>query len=163
MKPGDTVTEADLAALLAVSTRRVRQLAEQGVLERIERGRYELGASIRALMENAAGNGSELQRERIRKLRADATRAELELARERNEVAPIEQMESIWNTALATIRANMLNIPQRVVTQIIGETNEARMKAALTAEIKMALVTAAEAEIETNSPNDDEKTHDNDQ
>lgn len=161
ISPDQTITEAELASLVGVSTRRIRQLAEQNVLERAQRGRYELGASIQALIENAAGNASELQRERIRKLRADADLAELELARGRALVAPIAEMERAWENACATIRANMLGVPQRVIIRIVGETNESTIKAALRDEICTALTSAAKGG-HHNNLDEDETNDDND-
>lgn len=151
------VTDADLAALAGCTPRRIRQLAEAGKLARTGRNRFKLADSVRLLIEEAAENneGSELQKEKLRKLRAEASMAELELAKSRDLVAPIAQMEKAWERACATIRANMLQVPQRVVTTIIGETDEARMKAALTAEIKQALNSAAEAEIDLDDEEDE--------
>lgn len=139
------VSDEVLADLVGVSSRRIRQLAEVGTLERTERGRYELGPAIRALLENAAGTGSELQRERTRKVRADADLAELELAKQKKLVAPIEEFEKVWRHQCALIRSGLLQIPQRVVLQILGESDERRMKSILTDEIKDALKRAAES------------------
>ena len=159
-EPTTTVSDAELAKLLGVSARRIRQLAEQGVLEREERGKYALGPSIRAVIENAAGSGSELQRERIRKLRADANLAELELAREKGLVAPIQQMERVWNNVMATIRAQMMGVPGRVIVRIIGEKSELAIKAALADEIRLALTAAAEADLPEDEPTEDRTTDD---
>lgn len=146
------VTDAELGALAGVSARRIRQLAEQGTLTRCRPGRFLLGEAFAALIEEASGQGSELNRQRTRKTRADAGRAELELAKARGEVAPIAEMESVWQQACGVIRANMLQVPRRVVSSLIGETDEARFKQVLTDEITLALATAAEADF---TPEDD--------
>ncbi|BBL72144.1 type IV toxin-antitoxin system AbiEi family antitoxin domain-containing protein [Methylogaea oryzae] len=143
--PQTLVTDATLAALTGVSSRRIRQLAEAGTLERVERGRYELGPSIRALLDDAADKGSELQRERTRKVRADADLAELELARQKGLVAPVEQFEKVWGHRCRLIQITMMQLPQRVITALVGETNERRIKDVLTAEIKDALNRAADS------------------
>lgn len=137
------VTDAELAELLGVSARRVRQMAEIGTLERTERGRYELGASIRALLDHAAGTGSELQKERTRKVRADADMAEMELALRRGELAHVDLYRRVWLHRCMLIQQRMQQIPQRIVTRILGETSESRMKAALRNEITLALTDAA--------------------
>ncbi|HHG5087896.1 TPA: type IV toxin-antitoxin system AbiEi family antitoxin domain-containing protein, partial [Pseudomonas aeruginosa] len=66
------VTDAQLAALAGVSTRRIRQLVEAGRLTRVSRNRYALGDAFAALVEDMAGGdkASELTAERVRKLRA---------------------------------------------------------------------------------------------
>lgn len=144
LPPETLVTDAELAALVGVSARRIRQLAESGTLERAERGRYQLGPAVRALLEQASGSGSELQRERIRKLRADADLAELELAKQRGEVAPIEEAEAVWGRFCGILRTNMMQIPARAVLQLLGCTDETEFKAKLADEIKLALAAAAE-------------------
>lgn len=151
------VTDAELGALAGVSARRIRQLAEQGTLTRCRPGRFPLGEAFAALLEEASGQGSELNRQRTRKLRADADRAELELAKARGEVAPISEMESVWQQACGVIRANMLQVPRRVVTSLIGETDERRFRDVLTDEITLALATAAEADF---TPEDDPNDED---
>ncbi|CAP43228.1 terminase small subunit [Bordetella petrii] len=133
-----------LAALAGVSARRIRQLAEQGTLERVGRNEYALGPSIRALIDDAAGTGSVLQRERTRLVRAQADEAELRLAEAKKLVAPIEQYAEVWAHRCGIIRANMLNVPGRVVSQLLGENDESRFKATLRAEIIEALKASAD-------------------
>lgn len=142
-----TVSDRDLAQLAGVSDRRIRAMAEAGILERHGRGKYLLGPSIRALLNNAADNASELQRERTRKMAADADLAELEYARRKNLIAPVEQMQLALERIFALMRASMLNIPQRTVMQIVGDTDEARIKRVLNEEISAALAGMADVEI----------------
>ncbi|MEN9901634.1 MAG: hypothetical protein RL651_298 [Pseudomonadota bacterium] len=133
------VTDRDLANLAGVSDRRIRSLAEIGVLERQGRGRYALGQAIRGLLDNAANNASELQRERTRKMAADADLAELEYAKQKNLVASIDQVERMVSSAFAQVRASIRKVPERTVAQLIGETDERRFKTVLLEEIDQAL------------------------
>lgn len=151
------VTDVVLASLAGVSARRIRQLAEDGRLERIGQNKYPLGASIRALLEDAAGSGSALQRERTRKVSADATRAELELAKAMAEVAPIDEIARIWSRKFAVIRQNLMTVPSRVATRIVGEKDERRITAVLKEEISDGLRRGAEAEIDLESEEHDEQ------
>lgn len=140
------VTDAQLAALAGVSTRRIRQLAEAGRLTRVGRNRYELGEAFAALVEEMSGGdkASELTAERVRKLRAEATMAELQLAKERGEVAPLAECEKAWEQFCVILRTNLLLIPTRIAQSLIGETDERRLKAVLREEITLALHTAAD-------------------
>lgn len=140
------VSDADLAALAGVTTRRIRQLAEAGKLQRIGRNRYNLADAFQALLEEMSGGdkASELTAERVRKLRAEATMAELELAKQRGEVAPLAECQKEWESFCTILRTNMLNIPTRAVTSLLGETDERRWKAVLREEITIALNAAAE-------------------
>jgi phage terminase Nu1 subunit (DNA packaging protein) len=142
-----TVSDRDLAQLAGVSDRRIRAMAEAGILEKHGRGKYLLGPSIRALLNNAADNASELQRERTRKMAADADLAELEYARRKSLIAPVAQMQLALESIFALVRASMMNIPQRTALQIVGDTDEARIKRVLDDEIRAALTAMADAEL----------------
>lgn len=85
---------------------------------------------------------------KLRKLAAETTQAELELAISLRQVAPIDEFERARALENATIRANVMNVPSRVISLLIGETNEARFKEVLAAELVQALESAAEADIE---------------
>lgn len=85
---------------------------------------------------------------KLRKLAAETAQAELDLATARKQVAPIDEFERARALENATVRANVMNVPSRVVSQLIGETDEARFKAVLSAELIQALEAAAESDIE---------------
>jgi phage terminase Nu1 subunit (DNA packaging protein) len=154
--PDTLVTDAQLAALVNVSPRRIRQLAEAGTLERVGVNQYELGPSFQALLEEAAGSGSALVRERTRKLSAEATRAELQLAKERGEVALISEFERAQAARYAVIQRNVLNVAQRAVLQLLGETDEATFKQKLRAELTLALKQSSEAKLDLTDEADDD-------
>jgi phage terminase Nu1 subunit (DNA packaging protein) len=54
-----------------------------------------------------------------RKLAAETAKAELELAKARDQVAPLDQVERMVSKAFAQVRAGMRNIPGRTVTMLI--------------------------------------------
>lgn len=95
---------------------------------------------------------------RKRRLLADTLRAELALAKEMGEVAPIEEFERAQVAAMTIVRTNMLQVPARAVLQLIGCTDETQFKQVLRAEIVLALESAASAEIDIT----DEELSDND-
>lgn len=84
---------------------------------------------------------------RQRRASAETARAELELAKELQLVAPVEQMERAVAKVMAEICQRMRNIPGRAVTRLIGETDERRFKAVLREEIDAALEAAAEVDV----------------
>lgn len=73
--------------------------------------------------------------------------AELNLAKARGEVATIIDFERAQAAAFAQIRANVMNVPQRVVTQLLGETDETEFKRKLRIELVLALEAAQQAEL----------------
>ncbi|SMG28334.1 hypothetical protein SAMN06265784_102750 [Paraburkholderia susongensis] len=107
-----------------------------------------LGESLPALIAFMTRGelGEEIDRARLRKLNADAARAEHELAVTRGEYAPIDVFERAQSNMCAVIQANMRSIPQRAVIQLIGETNEALWKKRMLAEIDIALTQAGNPE-----------------
>jgi phage terminase Nu1 subunit (DNA packaging protein) len=74
--------------------------------------------------------------------------AELELAKARGDVAPIREFEMAQSRMMATIRTNILNVPSRVVLQLLGETDEKIFKSKLRAELTLALEQSASEEID---------------
>lgn len=82
-----------------------------------------------------------------RRLEADTLRSELELAKAREEVAPVSQIEKMVARAFAEVRAGMRNLPGRCVTQLIGETDERRFKAVMMDEINQVLESMAKADL----------------
>lgn len=143
--PTTTVNDSTLAALLGVSTRRIRQLVESGDLTRTGRNEFALGPALRELLDHAAGEGANgaLMRERVRATKGAADLRELEVAKARGEVARVEDFHRVWSQRCALIRQNMLNVPARAVLQLLGCHDEAQFKATLRAEIVSALKAAA--------------------
>ncbi|WP_322009240.1 terminase small subunit [Paraburkholderia sp. J12] len=96
----------------------------------------------------------------IRRATADTLRAELELAKARDEVAPVAEFEKATGRLMAAIRTNMLNIPQRAVLRLLGEKNETAFKKVLRDEIALALETSADVEVMLDN---DEEEQDNEE
>jgi phage terminase Nu1 subunit (DNA packaging protein) len=78
---------------------------------------------------------------------AKMLKAELELAQARQEVAPIRDFERAQAAVFAEIRSNVMNVPQRIVIQLLGETDESIFKQKLKAELTQALKAASEAKL----------------
>lgn len=93
-----------------------------------------------------------------RTARAKMETAELALAKERGLVASVREFERVQSAVFAQIRANVMNVPQRVVVQLLGETNEVVFKQKLRAELTLALEASAESD-----PVLDDETEDDDE
>ena len=72
--------------------------------------------------------------------------AELELAKAKSEVAPVAEFEKVWAMAMGQLRQNIMNVPQRVVLTLLGETDETVFKQKLREELILALEQTAEAD-----------------
>ncbi|MDN7805425.1 terminase small subunit [Burkholderia gladioli] len=152
------VTDADLAAMFGMTTRWIRDRVADGTIARVGRNRYPLGDSVQALIAYQTGGdvGEALNQARLRKLNADASRSELELAEAQRLVAPISEFEFAQSHMCQVIRANMRNVPRRAELQLLGETNSVVFKAKLLAEIDLALSQAADPKNYTKEKFEDE-------
>lgn len=108
--------------------------------------------------ESAAGaTPTDAEDAKRRKLAAEAALAELELEKARGDVAPVKEFERVQARMMATIRANILNVPARAVFQLLGETDEATFKAKLRAELALALEQSAEASLDLEDEDDEDQ------
>lgn len=82
-----------------------------------------------------------------RKLSAETAKAELDLAKAKELVAPLDQVERNLSRVFAEVRANLRNLPSRTVSLLIGETNERRFKEVMLQEIDQVLVSLADMDI----------------
>lgn len=150
-----TVNRTDLAASFGVSLVTIDTWRKEG-MPFVERGgsgkqwSYSLAACIKWFGERKAAQAAgeaptDLSDIEKRTASAKMQKAELELAVARREVAPIRDFERAQAAVFAEIRSNVMNVPQRVVIQLLGETDEAVFKKKLKAELSLALKAAAEA------------------
>lgn len=120
---GEPITARELAALLGVSARTIRELAQEGVVVKTGKGRYALAASVRAYCERqraaAAGRGGEsgvatLTAERARLAREQADAAAIKNAALRGDLLPAADVAASWRAILTGVRARMLAVPSRI-------------------------------------------------
>lgn len=157
MAKGQAVTRSGLADIFGVALPTVDGWVRQGVpyVQRGGRGkewRFDTADVAQWLRDKAVTDATgETQTDeaelRRRKLQAETAKAELELAKARGKVATIRDFERAQAAAFAQIRANVMNVPQRVVVQLLGETNETAFKTKLRAELALALEAAADADL----------------
>lgn len=144
----DTVTAGELADLLGVDARTVRDLAARGLAQRAGRGRYALRASVRAyvasLRETASGRAgsASLTAERAREATSRADLLALRVAAARRELVPAAEVEAEWSAVMRGIQARMLALPTRAQGLIPFLT--ARETAILADEIRSALTVAGQ-------------------
>ncbi|MFB9149538.1 terminase small subunit [Roseovarius ramblicola] len=101
---------------------------------------------IRASMQDTRhATNDELRR---RKLQAETEQAELDVARAKELVVPVEQFERALDKAFGEVRAGLRNVlPGRAARRLVGETDETQMKAVLLEEIDQALEALADADL----------------
>lgn len=149
-----TYPVATIAKLLLLSDRRVQQLTKEGVIPKAERGRYELAPAVqgyvRFLQERSLRSDSspiDYHMEKARLTKAQADSAEIDAAKARQDVASVKQIEKNLAGLFAEVRTNIRNIPDRVVSSLIGMTDEREFKNILAREIDLALDALAESDV----------------
>ena len=116
------LTVGEMAALLGVSEREVRDLAKRGLLRRLQRGTYALSSItgyVTHLRAIAAGRGGEsaaltLSKERARLAREQADEREMRNRQLRAELVPAADVAREWSDVLRTVRAGVMAVPSRV-------------------------------------------------
>lgn len=119
-----TVTTGQLATLLELTAARIRQLTQDGVLPKAGRGRYVLADAIVAYVRHLRiGAEAGEHSPRMRRERAEADRAELRAARERDELLPVEAHLEILYDVVNRLQSRILKIPTSWSVDVVGIKN----------------------------------------
>lgn len=120
-----TIDAGALAGLLGLTANRVNALARDGAIPKTGRGQFALPDSVRAYVawarKNPSGRppaGGAMNEERIRLTAAQADRAELQAARDRGELVPLEEVRREWAALAVDLRARLLAVGPRVATTL---------------------------------------------
>lgn len=118
----------DIAQALGLTTRRIQQLVKSNILPKAINGNYNLAECIRAYkkylqQQNPSKNNNNLHTQKLRLLKAQADKAELEVAILEGKYLVISEIELTWSNLLLTFRAKMLGIPNNLTSQIIALNN----------------------------------------
>lgn len=119
------VSAKTLAEWLDLSAVRVAALAREGVFPREGDRDYPLRASIRAYVVYCRDNPSgrrianpDLADEKLRLTRAQADMAELQAARNRGELIPLDDVRREWAWVAVDLRARLLAVAPRVASAL---------------------------------------------
>lgn len=160
---GVKLNRSGLAEHMGVSLPTIDRWVKEGmpVIQRGARGvewAFDLPDVIRwwadRKVEAATGGVDDLGEIEKRTAKAKMEQAELALAEAKRLVAPVAEFERAQAAMMAAIRQNVMNVPQRAVLQLLGETNETTFKQKLRAELVLALEQSAAAEMMP--PDDDD-------
>ncbi len=117
-----TVSTSELAAVLGVTGRYIRQLAEDGVLHKVQQGVFPLTDSVQAYIANLSRRSlrddNDLARSRlsadVRAKNAKAEIAELQAQELRGKMHRSEDVEALTEDLVYTIRGALLALPGRL-------------------------------------------------
>ena len=144
-----TVSAAVLGDLFGVTDRRIRQMAEEGIVARAAKGRYKLVESIKnyllTLKLAAEGVGVELadgeinfDEEKALHERVKRHISELKLQTMKGELHKAADVESVMMDMLVAFKTRVLAIPTKVAP-ILENRDAAFIKERLTSEVMEAL------------------------
>lgn len=128
----DLINTPELAALLGVSTTRLRQLVLDGVLTRTARGQFALPAATQAYCQHMRDrvlgrsgpdplSGEVSEQERL--VRAKADLAEFELKKKRGDVVDAESVAQWWDSIIFAAKTRLLGVPSRAAPLVFGVTS----------------------------------------
>ena len=147
----ETCSTDELARLLGISDRQVRELATEGTIIRTSRGQFDLMASVHRyaarLREAASGRGGEtvqisLATERARLAREKADAESMKNARSRGDLLDAKLVERTWAEILRDVRSRMLAVPNRLQQRVAHLTASDTQE--IDAEIREALEALAD-------------------
>lgn len=148
--PADLISEAELADLLGITSRRIRDLTSDGIFPRRGAARYGRREAVRSyaawLRKQASGKAPanpELQAERLRFERERADKLAAQNAATRRDLLPASEVARTWSATLRDLRASMLAIPSRVGARLPHLT--AHDLSEIDREIRDALAESADA------------------
>jgi len=128
-----TVSSSVLANLFGLSTRRIRQLEEESVINKVARGKYSLQENIKSYITfiKTTANLKENKNEELKVNydeehalleKAKREKAELEVAAIRGTMHFSEDVERVMNNMLSNFRAKILALPSRAAPSLITLT-----------------------------------------
>lgn len=148
----DLVTTTELARIVGVTRVTIGTWISEGcpIAERGSVGkkghkfdtREVIEWRIKRERENANTNfGEQMSKDEAsrRKTQAQAELAEVEVALKKGKVVELDEIEKKLSDEMAHLRAKMRKIPERVVMQVLGETDERKIKNTILNEIDEAL------------------------
>lgn len=145
-----TVSSTVLSNLFGLTTRRIRQLENEGVIQKIARGKYSLQDNIKSyityikasadLKENKIEEGKiDYDEEHALLERRKREKMELELAAMRGTMHYSEDVERVMNDMLSNFKAKILALPSRAAPRLITFSTIADIQEVLQNEVLDAL------------------------
>lgn len=142
---GLVVTTSVISDIFNMSQRRVRQLVEEGIIDRVKNGSFELMPTVKKyiLYLKASGDSKggeiDLIKEKAMHERAKREIAEMELAQMKGIMHNAADVEKVMNDMLAAFRAKLLGMPSKVAPLLIAQNEIAIIQDILQKEVYEAL------------------------
>lgn len=144
------VSSVVLADLFGLTTRRIRQLETEGVIEKVSRGRYKLTTNIKSYItylkasqdlkdDSSNENKMDFDYEHALLERRKREKLDLELAAMRGTMHKSEDVEKVMNDMLANFRSKILALPSKAAPRLIAREDIGEIQDILQLEMLEAL------------------------
>lgn len=135
----EKVSGEELAALLNVDVRTIRNLATAGTITRIDRNQYPLAESVRSIIAAAkkSSKSSALEREQTAIMAGKRKMLELRIAQEEGRLIEVSEAEGVLDEIIGTFRAGLDALPARI-------TRDVALRKQIRAEADAMLLAASE-------------------
>lgn len=120
----------DIAKALSLTTRRIQQLVKSNILPQPINGNYDLVGCTRGYekylqQQNPNNkNNNNLHTQKLWLLKAQADKAELEVAILESKYLAISEVELTWSNLILAFRSRMLGMPNNLARQLIALNND---------------------------------------
>lgn len=144
------VSPSELAAVLRITARHVRRLAEDGIFHKVD-GAYNLAESLQAYVNYQADRQKRITTEEDLRLKRDILHSEAELKQARARIATLkaqeltgklhiqEDVEEAMNNIVFSIRGAMLALPGRLAVNVAAVHTPQEARTAIQEEINIIL------------------------
>ena len=132
----EKVSGEELAALLNVDVRTIRNLAAAGTITRIDRNQYPLAESVRSIIAAAkkSSKSNALEREQTAIMAGKRKMLELRIAQEEGRLIEVSEAEGVLDEIIGTFRAGLDALPARITRDVaLRKTIRTACEAILTA------------------------------
>lgn len=118
-----------LSDTLGLSERRIRQLAEEGILKKAKRERYSFAESVKSYIiylkttssiEEANSSNLDLDEERAKHERLKIEKTQLQLQVMKGELHYSEDVERVMNDMLSNFKSKILSLPSKTAPKLVG-------------------------------------------
>ena len=154
-----TVSLDTICRLLDLTPQRINQLAKEGVIPKLERGKYELVPVVRAYIQFLRmGNlkrdlpEDDYTTHRMRLTRAKADIMEMEKAQMEEKLIPASDIETAWIEATTNMRAKLLSLPTKAAAEVFSAESISEVKNLLKEQIYEALNELENVEVHVHNP-----------
>ena len=152
------VTEAELAEMLGLSDRRIRVLANDGIVFKTKPARYDLKKSVNGYI-NFIRDTKKEEKQGVEKVKLareaeglmhdklKKRKTELQVMQMEKELLFTKDVISMWTDFATMVKSKLLNIPTKLAPQLVGVEDATVIKKTITAEVTEALNEIADFDI----------------